>query len=168
MLKTRTVKIPVYILERRNMIFRAVYKLRKKMNKEPTAEQVAELSGASVFVVKKILEGTNNVYSLDRPIKTDEYKTFSALLSDKNSIAQDEFIAIRCVEKFINESLNCLDSKESNIIKMRYGLDNYERHTLDEIGKKYGVSRERIRQIEKEVFYKISHSKNGYILKSLL
>ena len=168
MVKTRTVKVPVYILERKNMIFRAMYDLKDELGKEPTVKQVAEKIGLSEFVVKKVLNGTDNVYSLDRTIKTGESKTFADFLSDEQAKAQDEFIAGYTMVKLINDSLENLNFKESDIIKMRYGLDSYSAHTLDEIGVKYGVSRERIRQIEKEAFVKIANSRKGKELKSLL
>ena len=168
MVKTRTVKVPVYILERRNMIFRAKYDLKDELGKDPTVKQVAERIGLSEFVVKKVLNGTDNVYSLDRTIKTGEHKTFGDFLSDDNLKPQDDFIAGYTIVKLINDTLNSLNFKESDIIKMRYGLGGYNTHTLDEIGHKYGVSRERIRQIEKEVFVKIANSPKGKNLRSLL
>ena len=168
MVKTRTVKVPVYVLERKNMIFRAKYDLKDELGREPTVSQVSERIGLSEFVVKKVLNGTDNVYSLDRTIKTGEGKTFADFLADEKSKTQDEFIAGYTVVKLINDSLKNLNIKESDIIKMRYGLDSYSTHTLDEIGLKYGVSRERIRQIEKEAFVKIANSQKGKDLKSLL
>lgn len=168
MVKTRTVKIPVYILERKNMIFRAMYDLKDELGKDPSVAQVAERIGLSEFVVKKVLNGTDNVYSLDRTVKTGESKTFADFLADEQVKTQDEFIAHHTVVKLINDSLENLNIKESDIIKMRYGLDSYNTHTLDEIGLKYGVSRERIRQIEKEAFVKIANSGKGEDLKSLL
>lgn len=168
MVKTRTVKVPVYILERRNMIFRAKYDLLDELGKEPTAQQVADRLGLSTFIVKKVLDGTDNVYSLDRPIKSGEYKTFADFLADDHNKTQYDFIANKTIVKLINDSLGYLNMKESDIIKMRYGLDSYSIHTLDEIGRKYGVSRERIRQIEKEAFSKIANSQKGRQLKSLL
>lgn len=168
MVKTRTVKVPVYILERKNMIFRAKYDLKDELGKNPTVSQVAERLGLSEFVIKKVLNGTDNVYSLDRTIKTGESKTFADFLADEQAKTQDDFIAGHTVVKLINDSLDKLNIKESDIIKMRYGLDTYNTHTLDEIGQKYGVSRERIRQIEKEAFVKIANSRKGEELKSLL
>ena len=168
MVKTRTVKIPVYILERRNMIFRAKYALKEETGKEPSAEQISERAGVSIFVVKKVLNGTENIYSLDRPVKTGERMTFADFLSDINSKSQDEYIADNAMVKMLTESLELLNLKESDIIKMRYGLDSYNSHTLDQIGQKYGVSRERVRQIEKEAFVKIANSKTGKQLRSFL
>ncbi len=168
MVKTRTVKVPVYVLERKNMIFRAKYDLKDELGREPTVSQVSERIGLSEFVVKKVLNGTDNIYSLDRTIKTGESKTFADFLADEQAKTQDEFIAAHTVVKLINDSLKNLNFKESDIIKMRYGLDSYSTHTLDEIGLKYGVSRERIRQIEKEAFVKIANSQKGKELKSLL
>ncbi len=136
MVKTRTVKVPVYILERKNMIFRAKYDLKDELGKDPTVSQVAERIGLSEFVVKKVLNGTDNVYSLDRTIKTGESKTFADFLSDEQAKSQDEFVAGYTVVKLINDSLEKLNLKESDIIKMRYGLDSYNTHTLDEIGLK--------------------------------
>ena len=168
MVKTRTVKIPVYILERRNMIFRAKYALTKELGKNPSPEQIAERTGSSIFVVRKVLNGTDNTYSLDRPIRNGENLTFSDLLSDLQSKTQVECIAENAMIKMLNDSLEYLNLKESDIIKMRYGLDSYSSHTLDQIGQKYGVSRERVRQIEKEAFVKIANSKTGKHLRSFL
>ena len=168
MVKTRTVKTPVYILERRNMIFRTKYALKDETGKNPTPEQISKRAGVSIFVVKKVLNGTDNIYSIDRPIKTGENRTYADYLADNESEAQDEYVAKNAMIKLLNSSLDYLNLREIEIIKMRYGLDSYSKHTLDQIGRKYGVSRERIRQIEKEAFVKIRNSEKGKQLKSFI
>ena len=165
MVKTRTVKTPVYILERRNMIFRAKYVLKEETGKDPTPEQISKRAGVSLFVVEKVLNGTDNIYSIDRPIKTGEDRTFADYLTDNDSESQDEYIANKEMVNLLMSSLEHLNLKENDIIKMRYGFDSYNKHTLDQIGEKYGVTRERIRQIVKEAFVKIRNSEKGKQLK---
>ena len=170
MLKTKTVKTPAYVLERKNIVFRAKYALKEELGVEPNENQIAEKSGMTKFLVKKILEGTDNIYSLDRPIKYDESgaNSFLDLMSDDNLLKQDDAINQKSMKKLIIESLKFLDVRELEVLKLRYGLLNEQNHTLDQIGQKYGVSRERVRQIEKEALIKLATSENAEVLKNFL
>lgn len=170
MLKTKTVKTPAYVLERKNLVYRIKYALKEELGVEPEADQIAEKSGLTIFLVKKILQGTDNIYSLDRPIKygDGEARSFLDMMAHDGTKNQDDLVAEKSMKKLILESLKYLDFREHEVLKLRYGLSEEGSHTLDQIGKKYGVSRERIRQIEGDALRKILGSSHGKILESFL
>ncbi len=165
--KTRTIKVPVYVLEQSGKVFRAKYALDEELGRKPYPEEIAEKSGLSKEIVQAVLDGTDSVLSLDNPVGGDNEKTYVDMMPDTRE-GQEEAVTDNRVRILIDESLSTLTPKEEEIIRMRYGLGEDKIYTLDEIGQKFGVTRERIRQIEKGALEKISKSSLGETLKGYL
>lgn len=165
--KTRTIKVPVYVLEQSGKVFRAKYALEEELGRKPLPEEIAEKAGLSREVVQAVIDGTDSVLSLDNPVTDDNEKTYVDMMPDERGGQESAVSEIR-VRKLIDESLSSLTPKEEVVVRMRYGLGEEKIYTLDEIGNKFGVTRERIRQIEKGALEKISKSGLSETLKGYL
>lgn len=165
--KTRTIKVPVYVLEQSGKVFRAKYALDEELGRKPYPEEIAEKAGLSKEIVQAVLDGTDSVLSLDNPVADDNEKTYVDMMPDSRE-GQEAAVSDIRVRTLIEESLSSLTPKEEEIVRMRYGLGEDKIYTLDEIGQKFGVTRERIRQIEKAALEKISKSGLGETLKGYL
>ncbi|MGQ0794016.1 MAG: sigma-70 family RNA polymerase sigma factor [Deltaproteobacteria bacterium] len=166
--QTRTIRVPVYVLEQASKVYRISSMLHKEMGKKPLPEEVAAKAGISVEGVKRILEATNDTVRLDSPIIDGEKTTLLDFIPDDNSPAPDSLIAKTGLTHRIREALALLTEREEEILRLRFGIDQETTYTLDEIGKKFDLTRERIRQIEKRALEKIETSELGGILKSFL
>ena len=170
--QTRTIRVPVYVLEQANKVHRTSAALRSKLGRKPLPEEVAKDTGLPVDGVKQILESTNDVAYLDSPVKDGDWKsegdhaTLLDFLADDNSPTPDYALEKRSLIPILHGALSTLSPKEEEIIRMRFGIDQEHTYTLDEIGKMFGLTRERIRQIERDALKKLSKSKTGEILKS--
>lgn len=166
--KTRTIKVPVYVLEQSGKVFRAKYALQEELGRKPYPEEIAERTGLSMDIVNAVLEGSDSVLSLDKPVNDDGNRSFVDLLPDDMSHSQETAVAEGRVIELLEESLSSLSVKEEEILRMRYGVGVKKVSTLDEIGTKFGVTRERIRQIEKAALQKLAKSEYGSVLKDYL
>ena len=163
----RTIKLPIYILEKANRVYAIRANLRNELDRNPTFEEIASHSKISVEKVRAILEN-ENVAHLDMPIGEDNDGTFLDLLQDQNSQGTDFITENTSLNEKIKEALSGLTEKEETIIRLRYGIGTKRVHTLEEIGKMYNVTRERIRQIEKQILKKLQDSETSMILESFL
>ncbi|GIW48324.1 MAG: hypothetical protein KatS3mg078_2201 [Deltaproteobacteria bacterium] len=166
--QTRTIRVPVYVLEQASKVYRISSMLHKEMGRKPLPEEVAEKAGISVEGVKRILEATNDTVRLDSPILDGEKATLLDFVADENSPSPDSVIAKEALTKRIREALSLLTPREEEILRLRFGIDQETTYTLDEIGKKFNLTRERIRQIEKRALEKLQTSELGEILRSFL
>lgn len=172
--KTRTIKIPVYIFEQSGKVHRAISKLHKELDRKPLPEEIAEEAGVSLEVVEQILDGKNDVLSLDSAINdgeqnpSEEKLTLFELISDDNSFTPDFALVKSTSKQKIREVLSLLTPREEEIIRMRFGIEYTNPYTLDEIGRKFDLTRERIRQLEKGALKKLASSETKEILRSFL
>jgi len=166
--KTRTIKVPVYVLEQSGKIFRAKYVLQEELGRKPYPEEIAGRTGLSMDIVKAVLDGNDSVVSLDKPVNDDGNRSYVDLLPDDRPDSQETVVAEGRVRELLEESLSSLSVKEEEILRMRYGVGMKKVSTLDEIGLKFGVTRERIRQIEKAALQKLAKSDYGEALKDYL
>ncbi|MBI2485843.1 MAG: sigma-70 family RNA polymerase sigma factor [Deltaproteobacteria bacterium] len=166
--QTRTIKVPVYLLEQSNKVFRISSMLYKKMGRKPTPEEIAKKSGISTKVVNSILKAQNDATSLDSPILDGEKATLLDFMVDEDSPTPDSVMADAALAERLREALSLLTAREEEIIRMRFGIDQETTNTLDEIGKKFNLTRERIRQIEKGALKKLAKSEMEEVLKSFL
>jgi len=166
--KTRTIKVPVYVLEQSGKIFRAKYALQEELGRKPYPEEIAGRTGLSMDIVKAVLDGNDSVVSLDKPVNDDGNRSYVDLLPDDRPNSQEMVVAEGRVRELLEESLSSLSVKEEEILRMRYGVGMKKVSTLDEIGLKFGVTRERIRQIEKAALQKLAKSEYGEALKDYL
>ncbi|HEX9665096.1 MAG TPA: RNA polymerase sigma factor RpoD/SigA, partial [Thermodesulfobacteriota bacterium] len=158
---------PVYLLEQANKVFRTRSILDMELRRSPTPEEIAERSGNKVQNVKRILESYKLALSIDSPLDDTGY-TLLELIEDTVFPLPDYSIYKTELRVKILESLSVLSPREREIIKMRFGLVEENTYTLEEIAKRFHVTRERIRQIEESALKKISVSKFGNTLRHYL
>ena len=144
--KTRTIRLPVHFLELRNYVFKVFYELSKELGREPTPEELSEKTGVPYEKILVIFETSKEPVSLETPIG-DEDSTLGNFIENKKSPSPYEATRKKDVSEKIKKFLATLSPREEKIIRMRFGLGEYEGYTLEEIGYMFKVSRERIRQI---------------------
>ncbi|MGH7800889.1 MAG: sigma-70 family RNA polymerase sigma factor [Thermodesulfobacteriota bacterium] len=166
--QTRTIRIPTYVLEQASKVHRVSSNHRKNTGRKPTPDEIAEKSGISVRIVKRVLEAGNEVVSLDSPILDEEKTTFLEFIPDNRLPLPDSVVAKALLPQIIREDLLTLNSREEKVIRMRFGIDHDATYTLDEIGRRFNVTRERIRQIEKRALEKLATSRIGGVLRDFL
>ncbi len=164
--KTRTIRLPVHFLELRNYVFKTFYEMSKELGREPTPEELSERTGVPYEKILSIFETAKDPISLETPIG-DEESTLGNFIENKKSPSSYEVTRKRDVSEKIKKFLSTLSPREEKIIRMRFGLGEYEVYTLEEIGTIFKVSRERIRQIEKKALAKMRQlaQKEGFELK---
>ncbi len=152
--KTRTIRLPVHFLELRNHVFKAFYELSKELGREPTPEELSHRTGVPYEKILVIFETSKEPVSLETPIG-DEESTLGNFIENKKSPSPYENTRKKNISEKIKKFLATLSPREEKIIRMRFGLGEYEGYTLEEIGYMFKVSRERIRQIEKKALAKM-------------
>lgn len=166
--QTRTIKVPVYLLEQANRVYKTSAKLAKNIERKPTPQEIADKSGISVEVVKRILNSTNDAISLDTPVLDGEKNTLLDSVPDKEAVIPDSVLARASLAEKLKEALTLLNQREEEIIRLRFGIECRNTYTLDEIGKRFNLTRERIRQIEKAALGKLANSGMKSQLESFL
>ncbi|MFN3504581.1 MAG: sigma-70 family RNA polymerase sigma factor [Caldimicrobium sp.] len=164
--KTRTIRLPVHFLELRNYVFKVFYEMTKELGREPTPEEIAERTNVPYEKILVIFETAKDPVSLETPIG-DEESTLGNFIENKKSPSPYEKTRKKDISEKIKKFLSTLSPREEKIIRMRFGLGEYEGYTLEEIGYMFKVSRERIRQIEKKALAKMKQlaQKEGFEFK---
>jgi len=142
--------------------------LLEELERKPYPQEIADRTKLSLDIVEAVLGGSDKVVSLDNPIREDKSKSYIDFLPDTNPHGQDYNVDNKNMKSLLSELLQSLSEKEQEIVRMRYGFESKTVYTLDEIGSKFGVTRERIRQIEKSALEKIALSSKGQKLKDFL
>jgi RNA polymerase primary sigma factor len=168
--QTRTVKIPAYVLERAGKVWTERGKFVEEKGREPQPDEIADSVRMSVENVKQVLESGNgvNMVRLDSPVWEGERATYMDYIPDSGTTPVDSLIAESSIPESIERALHLLEEREREIIKMRFGIGYEGTFTLNEIGSKLGLTRERIRQIEKKALSTIRHSDSAPALRSLI
>ncbi len=159
------VRVPVYLLEVTSRVYRTKSLLLKESGRVPSAEDIAERSGVQLKYVKRILKITNESVSMDSPID-GEKRTLYDFLVDEESVSPDYTVIDYELKNCVRNSLSLLSAKEEEVLRMRFGIDRSETVTLDDIGRKFKLTRERIRQIEKKALRKLAVSRMRDALKN--
>jgi len=158
------VRVPVYLLEVTNRVYRTRAIMVKELGRSPTPEELAEQSGVPIKYVKRIMKITNEALSLDSPID-GESRTLYDFIEDDESVSPDYTTVHEEMKQSVRNSLSLLSAKEEEVLRLRFGIDRNETVTLDDIGRKFQLTRERIRQIEKKALRKLSVCKMKEALK---
>ena len=168
--QTRTVKIPAYVLEKAGKVWTERARFIEETGREPYPREIAKNVSMSLENVKQILESKNgnNMVRLDSPVWDGERATFMDYMADSVSLPVDSLIAEVSIPECVKDALYVLEDKEREVVEMRFGIGFESTCTLDEIGRKFGLTRERIRQIEKKALKKIRDSESAPALKSLI
>lgn len=166
--QTRTIRVPAYIFEKYSKVRNAYNELEKKKERKPLPIEVAKEVRMSVESVKRILGANERLVRLDSPLKEGTSLTLMDLVTDPNSDRADRVIAELMLPASINTALNHLSARDREVLKMRFGIGYDAPLTLDNVGRRLGLTRERIRQIEKSALQRLQKSKSAAVLKSLL
>jgi RNA polymerase sigma factor (sigma-70 family) len=166
--QTRTIKVPVYLLEQANRVYKVNAILAKQQGRKPTPKEISRKSGISVEVVKRILRSTKDAISLDTPLLDGEKTTLLDSIADNETVIPDILVAKSDLTDKLREALRLLNPREEEILRLRFGIEQQSTYTLDEIGKRFNLTRERIRQIEKAALGKLANSEVKDHLESFL
>ncbi len=165
--KTRTIRLPVHFLELRSQFFKAFYALLKELGREPTPAEISERTGLPMEKILSILEASREPVSLETPVG-DEDSTLGDFIENKDAVSPYETVKDRELTERIKSILATLSPREEKIIRLRFGIGEDSEYTLEEIGRRFNVSRERIRQIEKKALNRLRHSSRRDQLKYFL
>lgn len=153
--QSRTIRLPVHIAEIVHAYMRAVRQLTQELGREPHIEEISEKIGSPVDKVRGISQVVRETYSLDMLVGDQEEDTLKEMLQDTNAVSPASFSDDISRKKQINEWLAQLSGSEHKVIEMRFGLTGGDSQTLDSIGKEFGITRERVRQIEVQALKKL-------------
>lgn len=162
--KTRTIRLPVHFLELRSQFFKAFYALYKELGREPTPLEISKSTNLPMDKILSILEASREPISLETPVGDDD-STLGDFLENQESQSPYEAVQTRELAGRVKEILSTLSEREEKIIRLRFGIGEKAEYTLEEIGKRFNVSRERIRQIEKKALNRLRHSSRREKLK---
>lgn len=166
--QARTIRIPVHMVETINKLVRISRKLMQDLGREPTPEEVAAQMQITPDKVREILKISQKTTSLETPIGDDDDSYLGDFIADENQLTPYEATSKRLLKENVNEVLQALSDREARVLKMRFGLEGQRPMTLEEVGKKFGVTRERIRQIEAKALRKLKHPSRRKKLQDFL
>ena len=153
--KARTIRMPVHVVEKLNKIVRTERKLRAELCREPTPLEIALDLDLPVDEVEQIMRSAQTPVSLEKPVGDDEESEFGHFLTDENVPLPDEAAEVAMRAETLKKILGTLSHRERRVLELRYGLDGEHPRTLDEVGRTFNVTRERIRQIENQSLKKL-------------
>ncbi len=163
--QARTIRIPVHMVETINKVKRARSQLLHENAHEPSAEEIAEELDMPVEKVREIMRVAQDPVSLETPIGEEEDSHLGDFIEDEQATAPDDAVSSIMLKKQMEEVLNTLTPRENRVIRLRFGLDDGRSRTLEEVGLEFGVTRERIRQIEAKAIRKLRHPNRSNKLK---
>ena len=163
--QARTIRIPVHMVETINKVKRAKAQLTAENEKEPRPEEIAALLDMDVEKVREIIRVSQEPVSLETPIGEEEDSHLGDFIKDEVQAAPEDAVGNMILHDLISEVLDTLTEREAEVIRLRYGLEDGRCHTLEEVGKQFDVTRERIRQIEVKAIRKLRHVTRSSKLK---
>lgn len=166
--QARTIRVPVHMVETINKLIRIQRQLLQDLGREPKPEEIAKEMGISVDKVRKILKIAQEPVSLETPIGEEEDSHLGDFIPDNDSPAPAESAAFAILKDQLEEVLDSLTLREQKVLKLRFGIDDGRARTLEEVGKQFDVTRERIRQIEAKALRKLKHPSRSKKLKDFL
>ena len=166
--QARTIRIPVHMVETINKLIRESRQLLQELGREPLPEEIAERMGISVERVREILKISQEPVSLETPIGEEEDSHLGDFIQDQNVPVPAEAAASNLLRDQLNEVLDTLTEREQKVLRLRFGMDDGRARTLEEVGKEFQVTRERIRQIEAKALRRLRHPSKSRKLKDYL
>jgi len=164
--QSRTIRLPVHLVEQVNKLSRIKRDLHQKLGREATEEELAEEAGMPVEKVIDLLDRSRDPVSLDMPVGSEEDAPLGDFIEDEESADAENAVISGFLQDDLRRVLSTLEEREQAVIRMRYGLDDGQPRTLDQIGKAFGLSRERVRQIEREVMAKLRQGERADKLRA--
>jgi RNA polymerase primary sigma factor len=166
--QARTIRIPVHMVETINKLIRVSRQLLQELGREPTPEEIAEEMGLSPEKVREIMKIAQEPVSLETPIGEEDDSHLGDFIPDDDAQAPADAAAYELLKEQLKDVLDTLSDREENVLRLRFGLDDGRTRTLEEVGKVFGVTRERIRQIEAKALRKLRHPSRSKRLKDFL
>ncbi|MBQ4032161.1 MAG: RNA polymerase sigma factor RpoD [Bacilli bacterium] len=166
--QARTIRVPVHMVETINKMARVQRQMTLELNREPSDEELAEKMGISVEKVREVMKISQDPVSLDTPIGEEDDSHLGDFIKDERSMSPEEYATNEILKEEIQNVLMTLQEREREVLELRFGLVDGTSHTLEEVGKKFNVTRERIRQIEAKALRKLRHPSRAKKLKDFL
>ena len=166
--KTRTIRIPLHMTERIRQMYRTAQILEQELGRRPTPEEIAEEMEIPAENVRGMMDASQHAIALERPVGDDGDSEFGDFIEDQDTPEPGEAAAHHLLQETIEEVLSELTPRQAHILRLRFGLGGGEQHTLEEIANKFGLSRERIRQLEKEALRRLRHPRLAHNLRDYL
>ena len=164
--QNRTIRLPVHLVEQINKLSRIKRELHQSLGREATDEELAEESGIEVDKIADLLDNSRDPVSLDMPVGTDRDASLGDFIEDSQAMSAENTVIAAMMHNDIRHVLASLDDREQQVIRLRFGLDDGRPRTLDQTGKLVNLSRERVRQIERDVLFKLGRGKRAEKLRS--
>jgi RNA polymerase primary sigma factor len=165
--KARTIRMPVHVVEKLNKIVRSERKLRAELCREPLPYEIAVDLDLPLDEVEQIMRSAQTPVSLEKPVGDEEESEFGHFLTDENVPLPDEAAEVSMRKETLLKILSTLSHRERRVLELRYGLDGEHPRTLDEVGRTFNVTRERIRQIENQSLKKLRALADSHSLKDV-
>ncbi len=166
--QARTIRIPVHMVESINKVHRVQRQMLQELEREPTVEELAERVGLTEDRVREIQRISLDPLSLDSPVGEEDDSNLADFIEDQAAEAPAEAAARRMLNRAVVDALDELSEREKAVVRLRFGLDDGQARTLEEVGKEFGVTRERIRQIESKTLAKLRHPHRSQKLRDYL
>src|SRR4030043_1604117 len=155
--QARTIRIPVHMVETINKLYRISRRLMQELGREPVPEEIAEESELDADRVREIFKIAQEVTSLEAPVGEDQESFLGDFIPDDSTLSPVDAASKQLLKDHLDEVLSTLSDREAKVLKLRFGLERNKQMTLEEVGKVFGVTRERIRQIEAKALRKLKH-----------
>ncbi len=166
--QARTIRVPVHMVDKINKFKRISFELAKELDREPTVEEIAERMNISPDEVRKIKQNSKKPISLETPVGEEDDSNLGQFIENKEVVDPSVATSHSLLEEEINEVLDTLTEREKKILELRFGLKDDRTRTLEEVGKVFNVTRERIRQIEAKALRRLRHPSRSNKLKDYL
>ncbi|MFN8451700.1 MAG: sigma-70 family RNA polymerase sigma factor [Anaerolineae bacterium] len=166
--KTRTIRIPLHMTERIRQMYRTAQSLEQSLGRRPSPEEIADQMELPADTIRSMMDASQHAIALERPVGDDGDSEFGDFIEDQDSPSPVESATQHLLQETIEEVLSELTPRQSHILRLRFGLGGGEPHTLEEIANKFGLSRERIRQLEKEALRRLRHPRLAHNLRDYL
>ncbi len=155
--QARTIRIPVHMVETINKLYRISRRLMQELGREPTVEEIADEAQIEADRVREIFKIAQEVTSLEAPVGEDQESFLGDFIPDESQLSPVDAASKRLLKDHLDEVLSTLSDREAKVLKLRFGLEGRKQMTLEEVGRVFGVTRERIRQIEAKALRKLKH-----------
>ena len=166
--QARTIRVPVHMVETINKLARIQRQMTLELNREPTEEELAEKMGISVEKIREIYKISQDPVSLETPIGEEDDSHLGDFVPDEHNMSPEDYATNELLKDEISEVLQTLTEREEKVIRLRFGLEDGKSRTLEEVGQMFGVTRERIRQIEAKALRKLRHPSRSRKLKDYM
>jgi RNA polymerase primary sigma factor len=166
--QARTIRIPVHMVETINKVVWAQRQLLQELGREPTIEEVSQRVEFPIDRIREILRINQDTVSLEQPVGDEDDFNLSDMIEDRGAVVPDDAATRSLLDAAVREALGHLSEREQDVVRLRFGLDDGKIRTLEEVGKEFGVTRERVRQIESKTLAKLRRPDAAHLLKDYL